>query len=59
MSQYTAGKISISGADGISVTGYDTKFLYNVRKGDIIILDIDDIIPHFVASVNSIFSNWT
>ena len=53
MSQYTAGKISISGADGMTVTGYDTKFLYNVRKGDILIIDIDDIIPHFVASVNS------
>lgn len=53
MSQYTAGKISISGADGITVTGYDTKFLYNVRKGDILIIDIDDIIPHFVMAVNS------
>ena len=53
MSQYTVGKVSISGSNGITVTGYNTKFLSNVRKGDIFIIDIDDLIPFTVSSVES------
>ena len=50
MAQYIAGKIKMQ-EESVVVEGYKTEFLYEVRKGDILILDSEEGIPYVVESV--------